>query len=215
MPALLALSLLATVQAAPPPVPPPPEPIQPPYYSCSVERQVPNGTVHAFRLIERSGRPFGDETLHTWISYLSEGGVQLHATWADGPPAETGWIDILYPMEDSADVFRIQVRRTAPADDSEDLQWETGLRHPSQGSLHANASWGPFMGLLAGASDPRIVVRSAEGNILRSDPIDLPGFARAVALGDSLEPELNEMVADHRNRCELIESLGPVPIPSD
>jgi hypothetical protein len=65
------------------------------------------------------------------------------------------------------------------------------------------------MGLLTGAPDPRIVVRHADGTVLRSDPVDLPGFARAVVLGASMEPELDAMVADYRNRCELIESLDP------
>ena len=48
---------------------------------------------------------------------------------------------------------------------------------------------------------------SADGTVLRNDPVDLAGFARAVAIGGSLEPELNAMVADYRNRCRLVESL--------
>lgn len=207
MNALLAFSLFASAQDIPLP-PEPPEPIRPPYYSCSVERGVPNGTVQVFRLIERSGRPYGDDRLHTWISYLSPGGIQLHATWSDEPPAETGWIDILYPMADSQDVYRIQVRRGGP---DEELRWESALRHPSQGSLQVRASWGPFFGLLAGAWNPTIVVFGADGNVLHSDPVDLSGFAPAVALGDSLEPELDAMVADYRNRCEFVESLNPPP----
>ena len=111
---LLALSLFASAQDLPPP---PPEPLRPPYYSCVIEREVPNGTVQAFRLIERSRRPYNDETLHTWVSNLSPGGIQLHATWSVEPPAETGWIDILYPMTDTEDVYRIQVRRDAPGDE--------------------------------------------------------------------------------------------------
>lgn len=211
---LMALSLLASAQDIPPP-PEPPEPLRPPYYSCRVEREVPNGTVSVFKLIEPSGRGLNDDRLHTWVTNLSLGGVQLHAVWTDDPPVETGWISILYPMEDIQDVYRIQVLRTPPDNDGEDLQWESGLRQPSDGSLHASASWGPFMGLLAGAADPRIVVLAADGTVLRSDPVDLPGFARAVALGDSLEPELDAMVADYRNRCELIEHLGPVSVWSE
>jgi hypothetical protein len=202
---LLALSLFASAQDLPPP---PPEPIRPPYYSCRVERDAPNGTVQAYRLIERSGRPYNDDTLHTWVSNLSVDGIQLHATWADEPPAETGWIDILYPMTDTEDVYRIQVRRVAPGNDSEDLQWESALRHAREGSLQVSAEWGPFLGLLAGAPDPRIVVLGADGTVLRSDSVDLAGFARAVAIGDGLEPELNAMVADYRNRCTFIERLG-------
>ncbi len=208
----LAAGLPAAVRAdpgpPPPEIPPPPEPIQPPYYSCAVERAVPNGTVSAFRLIEPSGRGLNDDRLHSWDISLSPGGIQLHAVWTDDPPAETGWIVILAPMEDTRDVWRIQVLR-APDNGGEDLQWETGLRRPRDGTLQVNTSWGPFMGLLAGAPDPRIVLRSADGTVLRSDPIDLPGFARAVALGDSLEPELDALVADYRNRCRLIESLEP------
>jgi len=207
----LVAALPAAAQNDPGPPPPPPQPILTPYYSCVVERPVPNGSVRVFKLIEPSGRGRNDDRLHTWEINLTPGGVQLTAVWSDGPPAETGWIEIIYPMEDSADVFRIQVLRTAP-EDGEGLQWETGLRHPSEGSLQVMASWGPFMGLLADAPDPRIVVRSADGTILRSDPIDLPGFARAVALGDSLEPELDSMVADYRNRCQLIEDLGPIHV---
>jgi hypothetical protein len=204
---LPALLLLASAQNLPPP---PPEPLRPPYYSCMVEREAPGGTVSAFKLIEPSGRGRDDERLHTWTIDLTPGGVQLHAVWTDDPPAENGWITILYPMEDSADVYRLQVLRTVP--EGESLQWETGLQHPSEGSLQTSAPWGPFMGLLAGAPDPRIVVRRADGTVLRSEPVDLSGFARAVALGDSLEPELDAMVADYRNRCRLIESLGPVTV---
>lgn len=199
----LGAALPAAVRADPGPPPPIPEPIQPPYYSCVVERVVPNGTVETFKLIEPSGRGRDDERLHSWISYLSPAGVQLHATWTDSPPAETGWIAILSPMENSDDVYRIQVRRSA-TDDSEELRWETGLRHPSDGTLQTSAGWGPFLGLLAGAPDPHIMVLSADGTVLHSDPIDVAGFARAVALGDSLEPELDAMVADYRNRCALI-----------
>jgi hypothetical protein len=203
----------AAAQDRPPgPPPEPPEPIRPPYYSCMVQREVPNGTVQAFKLIERSGRPYGGgDRLHTWVSDLSPGGVQLHATWSEEPPAETGSIDILYPMADTQDVYRIQVRRDSPVYDLDDLQLESGLRHARDGSLHVSASWGPFLGLLAGAPDPRIVVLGADGNVLRSDPVDLAGFARAVALGDSLEPELDAMVADYRNRCTLIQSLPGSP----
>lgn len=202
---LAALSLLAGVQDVPPPVPPP-EPIRPPYYSCIVSREVPGGIVQAFRLLRRSGRPYGDDRLHSWETSLGPGGIQLHATWSDEPPAETGWIAILYPMEDERDVYRIQVRRTG--DGGEDLQWESELRHAGEGSLQVQAGWGSFMGLLAGAPDPRIVVLGADGTMLRDDPVDLAGFARAVAVGDSLEPELDAMVADHRNRCQYVESLG-------
>jgi hypothetical protein len=207
---LLALSL-SFAQDLPPLPPEPPERIRPPYYSCVVEREVPNGTVQAFRLIERSGRPYNTDTLHTWVSNLSPDGIQFHATWSDEPPAETGWIAILYPMTDAEDVYRMQVRREAPGDDTEDLQWESGLRHAREGSLQVHASWGPFLGLLAGARDPRIVVLGADGTVLRNDPVDLAGFGRAVALGDSLEPELDAMVADYRNRCRLVESLDLIP----
>lgn len=208
---LLALSLFLAPDVPPPP-PEPPERIRPPYHSCVVEREVPNGTVQAFRLIERSGRPYNADTLHMWISTLGPDGIQLHATWADEPPAESGWINILYPMADNGEVYRIQVRRDAPGDDREDLQWESRLRRASEGSLHARASWGPFLGLLAGATDPRIVVLGADGTVLRNDPVNLAEFSRAVALGDSLEPELEAMVADYRNRCRLIESHDLIPL---
>lgn len=201
--------LLALTQDIPPP---PPEPIRPPYHSCSIEREAPNGTVQVFQLIGRSPRSYSVGTLHTWVHNLSPGGIQLQAVWSEEPPAETGWIAIIYPMTDTEDVYRIQVRRTAPGDDTEDLQWESGLRHAREGSLQVQAPWGPFVGLLAGARDPRIVVLGADGTVLRNDPVDLAGFARAVALGDSLEPELNAMVADYRNRCTLIQSLpGALP----
>jgi len=203
----LTAALPAAAQSDPgPPPPAPPDPLRPPYYSCMVEREVPGGTVSAFKLIEPSGRGVNDERLHSWVTPLSPDGVQLHAVWTDAPPAETGWITILYPMEDSEQVYRIQVLRTAP-EHGEALQWETQFQRPAGGSLQTIASWGPFMGLLAGAPDPRIVVRAADGSVVRSDPVDLPGFAAAVTLGDSLEPELDAMVADYRNRCELVEHL--------
>lgn len=213
----LAAGLPAAVRAdpgpPPPEVPPPPpyEPMQRPYYSCVVEREAPGGTVSAFKLIERSGGGREGERLHTWVTDLTPGGVQLHAVWTDDPPAESGWIDILFPLEDSADVYRFQILRTAPPGGG-GRQWETGLLRPSEGSLDTSISWGEFMDLLAGAADPRIVVRGADGTVLRSDPVDLSGFARAVALGDSLEPELDAMVADYRNRCQLIESFVPMTV---
>lgn len=210
----LAAGLPAAVRADPGPPPLPPEPIRPPYYSCSVEREVPNGTVNVFKLIEPSGRGRSDTRLHTWLTELAPGGIQLQATWTDEPPTETGWIDILYPMETGQDVYRIQVLRSAPADDGDELHWESGLRQPRDGSLQVQAPWGPFLGLLAGAPTPTIAVRAADGEVIRGDPVDLTGFARAVTIGDSLEPELDAMVADYRNRCELIERLGvPVSLP--
>ena len=111
----LTAALPAAAQSDPgPPPPAPPDPLRPPYYSCMVEREVPGGTVSAFKLIEPSGRGVNDERLHSWVTPLSPDGVQLHAVWTDAPPAETGWITILYPMEDSEQVYRIQVLRTAP-----------------------------------------------------------------------------------------------------
>ncbi len=185
--------------------------IRPPYYSCAVQREVSYGTVRIFKLIEPSGRGRDDHRLGSWDTNLSPDGIQLHTWWSDAPSAESGFVDIFYPMADSEGLYRIQVQRFAfeRREHADVLQWETGLEHPVGGALRAWGTWGVFLGLLAGAPDPRIAVLRSDDTVLHSDPVDLTAFPRAAALAESLAPELDAMVADYRHRCELIETLAP------
>ena len=56
----------------------------------------------------------------------------------------------------------------------------------------------------------RLLVVRSDGMVVRSDPIDPGILSRVVATAASLQPELDAMVADYRNRCRFVPSPGVV-----
>ncbi|HEV7660709.1 MAG TPA: hypothetical protein VGO55_12795 [Allosphingosinicella sp.] len=212
MPASLALAMLAA-QVLPEP-PPPPEPIRPPYFSCGVERADPIGTIRANEFVFPDG--VRDQPVFSWEVQRAPDGIRTIAVWGIEGPHGFSSVHIDYTGGARDQVYRIQLRLW-PGDDTQVMQLQTGLMRPrpGDGMIYTSTGWDSLRALLTNASDPRFVVLSAEGNVVRSDPIDPSAFERAVTLAAALRPEVEAMVADYRDRCDYVESLGLPSIPSD
>ena len=205
------LFLLAAVPAfaqgvpEPPPPPPPVESVRPPYFSCRIERTDPIGTVAATEFVFPNGTRDGQ--VFSWEARRDPEGIRLEAVWGIEGPEDGSFVQIDYSGTLRDDVYRIQVRRY-PEQESGVLLLQSGLIHPEDGMLHIFTEWGPLAAVVTGAPDPRLVIVDAEGNVVRSDPIDKTAFGRVAGIAAGLRPELEALVADYRNRCEFVETLG-------
>lgn len=201
---LPALSLLAFAQEIPPvPLVPPPEPIRPPYHSCVVQLAGAIGEVEIVQFVLPDGTR--NPAVASWEARREPEGIRLNLFWdADGPPGH-GAFQIRYAGLAPGPVYRIRVQRHA--DDGDQLRLETGLRQPEDGALTIFGDWRSLAGFLTDATAPRLLVLDADGNVLRSDPVDPAAFGRVVEIAGSLRPELERLVADYRERCEFVESL--------
>lgn len=209
---LLAAVLLA---AQPPPEPPPPpEPIQPPYFSCSVARAEPIGTIEATEFVRPNGAR--DGPVFSWEVQRAPDGIRTNAVWGIEGPDEYSSVEIAYTGGDRDQVYRIQLRLW-PGEDSQELQLQSNLMRPraEDDLLYIFTRWSALRAMLATASEPRFVVLSAEGNVVRSDPVDPAAFEQAVAFAAGLRPALEALVADYRNRCHYVETLGAPSVTSD
>jgi hypothetical protein len=211
---LLIASALLAVQAPPEPPPPPPEPIRPPYYSCSVEHVEPIGAIRANEFVHPNG--VRDGPVFSWEVQRAPDGIRTDAIWGIEGPDEYSSVEVAYTGGARDQVYRIQLRLW-PGDEGQELQLQSGLMRPrpEDGLLYIFTRWSALRAMLATATEPRFVVLSAEGNVVRSDPVDPAAFEQAIALAAGLRPALEAMVADYRNRCRYVETLGPPSIPSD
>lgn len=189
------------------PPPPPPEPARPPYFSCSVERENPVGRITATEFIFPDGRREG--ATFSWEARRDSESIRLEAVWGIEGPEDGSFVQIDYSGTLRDDVYRIQVRRYSEQDFGF-LLLQSGLIRAEDGMLHIFTEWGPLAAIVNGAPDPRLVLLDAEGNVVRSDPIDKTAFGQVVGIAAALRPELETLVADYRNRCHYVESLGTV-----
>lgn len=186
------------------PPPPPPEPVRPPYYSCRAERTEPIGTIAANEFVFPNG--VRDGAVFSWEWQGAPDGIRLNAVWGPEGPQDNSFVQMDYSGALRDDVYRIQVRRY-PEQDNGVLLLQSGLIHPEGGLLHIFTEWGPLAATVTGAPEPRLTVLDAEGNAVRSDPIDPAAFGRVAGIATGLRPQLEALVADYRNRCDYVESL--------
>jgi hypothetical protein len=209
---LCLLTLTAALPAAarndpgPPPVPPPvPEPVtlnQDPHFLCQVERNSPDGAVSAARQISEAGIP--GPPLGMWTKQLTPDGISLTSGWELPAPAGYSFVQLSWQNTDSRRTYRFRVQRDLPNGENQ-LLFETRLTRAPDGMLVAFTDWAPLAAMLAGAADPRILIVRSDGRIVRSDPIDPEMFGRVAATAAGLQPELEALVADYRNRCPFIQ----------
>jgi hypothetical protein len=215
LPALLLLVLAATPVAArnAPPPPQPPEPVTslPPGFNCYVSRETPLGTITTQQAVSPAG--VQDVRLDSWATLLVPDGVAISASWEHPSPDRYNLVQISQSGLDPGRSYRIQVQRDVPAGADVALLLESPLARPDRdGFLYIFTSWELVTAMLTGASDPRILVIRDDGNIVRSDRIDPESFGQALAAASALQPALDAMIADYRNRCPFDEG-GPIAPP--
>lgn len=206
----LFLAVPAAAAAVPhPPRPPAPVPVpvpvvvnQDPHFSCQIDRRGADGVVSVSRRISPSGAP--GPSFAMWVKQFGPDGVSLVSGWEAPAPMDSSFVQLSYQNKDSRRAYRFRVQRSVPNGEQQ-LLFESGLLRPPDGALNVFTEWGPLSHMLAGAADPRILIVRSDGMIVRSDPIDPEIFGRVVATAAALQPEVDAMVADYRNRCPFIQ----------
>lgn len=207
--ALIALALLAS----PPDIPPPPvlAPELPPEFICAVRHQSPLGEIGAQQSISRSGEP--NEPLFSWANPLGDSGIMLQASWS-AAPSDYSLIQLSYNREQPGRSYRLRVQRQPLAPGQTEMSLEAALMPSIHGFVLTWAEWGPLIGALTGASDPRFLVLDDTGAVVANETVDPTAFLRARTMAEALRPELVPMVADYRSRCTYYPG-GSVSIPSE
>jgi len=193
--------------------PQPPEPVTslPPRFNCYVTQETPLGTITAQQAVSPAGVP--DVRLDGWATSLAPDGVAINASWEHASPDRYNLIQISQIGLEPGRSYRIQVQGDVPGGGDVALLLESPLARPDRdGFLYIFTRWQLVTAMLTGAADPRILVIRDDGNIIRSDRIDPESFGQALAAAGALQPALDAMIADHRNRCPFDEG-GPIGPP--
>lgn len=200
---LLACPVAALAQNVPEP-PPPPEPVRelPPRFSCAVNRESPLGTLGAQQSVSPSG--VADDPIYSWTAFLSPRGIAITTAWIGAHPADHSFVQLSYNEPEPDMAYRFRVQRDVPNGQSR-LLFQSEFTRPEGGVLNVFTDWGPLTGILSRAADPRILLLDANGAAIRSEQVDPEDFDRAVAAAVRLQPELDALVADYRNRCPFVE----------
>lgn len=176
-------------------------------YYCSVDRGEAPEMMSAYQYVSLAGVPASRSTI--WVTDLAPRGITLTASWVGDGSAhvfDQNFVSFSYrPPRPGA--YRIEVRRDEASAASQ-MRYGSRLTRPNRNGLLWFTDWRTIMAAVADAFDPHIVLLAANGRVVRRDPIDASIFDSALTRARALQPELDEMVADYRNRCRIVEGDG-------
>jgi hypothetical protein len=200
---LPAAAAMAQGGREPPPTPPEPVTELPARFSCIVSREGPLGTIGVQQSVSPAG--VADEPIFSWSARIGTDGISLDASWS-AQPRNYSLIQLAYLNPDRRRTYRIRVQRHLPPTSGPTyMSFEGPLTPTMHGFVSIWTEWGPLIGMLSDALDPHILVLDGEAAIVVDERVDPALFARAHDMAERLRPELDAMVADHRNRCPFQE----------